>query len=417
MKIKKKFTDAILFKDGLEIEILDNITSLFGIKLKSNNAVIFGFLNAGKIKNLRDSKIIIKYIERHSAAGQLPGSSNLEENVHSQKNSIIEKKITRQISPLLKLNKFNMDIELNLLLESGNSGYPSDSLAMNCAMILSYISGIIDFPYYTGRFCSGQSGIQIEPGFKEINRSKFSVLISWTSEKLIFLEASGREFSEYQIENIKRIIETGQSGYFEFLKDLKNESGIDLKLNGVLSEDADFDIKRSIENIILANKELIEGIYVYDSYKTRIEELTKLSSILLKNAELSTDINIKNFDEFKNYYFYSFYRILLNIVKENLNQKKRLYDDYANKITDIEIEITKNKNTSVCRINRKVTDAIVSVTSLRQKEENSEEGQQVKRTKNKIEKFVKINDDVDFRSESKFYNISNFFGNNINVLL
>ena len=173
-----------------------------------------------------------------------------------------------------------------------------------------------------------------------------------------------------------------------------------------------------IEKIVTENRELLEGIYVYDTYKMRISELTKLSSILLKNVELTVDLNNDVYTDVKKFYYDCFLKMIVKIVKEKLTQKKRLYNDYMNKLTGIDVEIIKNRNTAVCRINREITDTVVSVTSLITEKRIFKENDRTENIPNvKLEKFIKKTDDVDSKKENKFYNISNFFGNNINVML
>ena len=421
---EKKLNDSSLFDGDFRVEILENNSVSTSICVKSYNTVVFAVIT--KTDNIASrNKLRVKYIERYSAAGSIPKTYNLQENINNSKSLIIENYIQHQLKPLKIQTDFGVDI--TLLLESCDRLKPSDILTMNAAMLVAFISGIISIPYYTGRIAFLNSEV-LSPSFPEISTAKFALLFCAGKKEIYFLELEANYFTGFRLDLILKKFSGRFSSYFSFAEELKenckppvNEG---LKSQYITALENSF-VK--FDDFFESRAELFNDLFESQIYSDRLNKISRISGMLY--YEFYSLLHSSNFQ----YYFdeneqisifYNYiYKYIIKTVRAKLESNQRFYCDIqANDFKPYNIFMHTNENTAIARLFRGNSESVISITELLRGEKSIETKDRRRdnihsRKSSNIEKYFRVDDNVENRKHDAYYGITNVFGNIINTLL
>ena len=421
---EKRLNDVSLFDGDFRVEILNYNSDITSICARSNNTSVFAF--AVKTYNIASrNKLRVKYIERYSSAGMIPKTYNLQENTNNPKALVMENYIQHQIKPFKKETDFGIDI--TLLLESCDRIRPSDLLVMNAAMIAAYLSDILEQQYFTGRMAFTNTE-KLFPSFAEISASKFSLLFCAAENEISFIELEADYFTGFKIDRILKKFTGRFEVFFNFVQDLKDNCRTE---NIYFNE---FSYKQTLKNIYLkfdeffeTRAEIFSDIYESQIYTDRLNKISRISGMLFYEfySLLHSNNYQKYIDESEHInFFYSYiYKYIVKTTRAKLLEKIRFYCDIQpNSFKPYNIFMFQNGNSAAARLFRGSSESIISVTELKKNEDESEVRNKMKKSANykmssNIEKYFRVDDNIENRKQTAYYAITNVFGNIINTLL
>lgn len=273
----------------------------FSVICKYGESSVLATTVLGQKTDLDYLPLSVEYIERYYAAGKIKSSRfDKRERAPSDEAILTGRLIDRGIRPLFPKYCRN-EIQIIVTTLSFDNINPLDVIAANATSILCMVSNL---PFYSNAASIKIGMINnefiINPTVEELEKSLFSLFLTFNDDKVVMIEASGNEVPE---SIILQAIEFGRKqiqGLIEFFKQIKKEIGIE---------------KINIEEPKITISEVLDEI----NKKEHVDYISNL----LYDLKLPKKDRIKNIEEYENTIILKTQKIYDDLINNELNEEKK----------------------------------------------------------------------------------------------